>query len=126
MDLRRSFLSTVAAIAFLTAQAPAQSAKVSPPARGVTERDPIPVQRSLVARDTLFPVALRLQDGRIAAVVRSPANHLGIDGRLDIVFSSDEGKTWSKPALIVDTPLDDRDPAFGQAKDGTLVIGYYR
>ena len=86
----------------------------------------IPVERSLVAKDTLFPKALRLQDGRIAAVMRGPGNHLGLDGRIDIVFSSDEGKTWSKPAVVVDTPLDDRAPAFGQAKDGTLVLGYYR
>ncbi len=84
------------------------------------------MQRSLVAAGSLFPHALRLQDGRIAAVVRSPANHLGLDGRLDIVFSPDEGETWSKPSLVIDTPLDDRDPAIGQAKDGTLVVGYYR
>ncbi len=86
----------------------------------------IPVERSLVAKDTLFPKALRLQDGRIAAVVRSPGNHLGLDGRIDIVFSDDDGTTWSKPAPVVDTPIDDRAPAFGQAKDGTLVLGYYR
>ncbi len=100
--------------------------KTGQPAVGAAEPPSRPVQRSLVAKDTLFAVSLRLQDGRIAAVVRSPANHLGLDGRLDVVFSSDEGKTWSKPSLVVDTPLDDRDPAFGQAKDGTLVIGYYR
>ena len=104
----------------LTCFANAQSATVEPP--GPT----FPVQRSLVAKDTLFPHALRLQDGRIAVVLRSPANHLGLDGRLDMVFSADEGETWSKPSLVVDTPLDDRDPAIGQASDGTLIIGYYR
>ncbi|MDQ3566420.1 MAG: glycoside hydrolase, partial [Pseudomonadota bacterium] len=120
------FSMMLTSMAFIAGEASAQPAKAPQPASDAAEPDPIPVQCSLVARDTLFPVALRLQDGRIAAVVRSPANHLGIDGRLDIVFSDDEGKTWSKPALVVDTPLDDRDPAFGQAKDGTLVIGYYR
>lgn len=103
-----------------------QSDPTGQPATRAAEPRSIPVQRSLVARDTLFPKALRLRDGRIAAVVRSPGNHLGLDGRLDIVFSSDEGKTWSKPSVIVDTPLDDRAPAFGQARDGTLVVGYYR
>ena len=102
----------------------AQSA--AQPSAGAAAAPVIPVQRFLVAKDTLFPVALRLQDGRIAAVVRSPANHLGISGRVDIVFSSDEGKTWTKPTVVIDTPIDDRDPAFGQAKDGTLVVGYYR
>ena len=111
------------------AKAPAPSgvkAKAPAPTPDPAEPAPIPVQRTLVAKDTLFPVALRLQDGRIAAVVRSPANHLGLDGRLDIIFSSDEGQTWSQPTVVVDTEIDDRDPAFGQAKDGTLVIGYYR
>lgn len=73
-----------------------------------------------------FPVALRLSDGRIAVVMRGGAPHLGIKGRLDIVFSSDEGKTWSKPAVVVDTPIDDRNPAFGQAKDGNLVVTFFR
>ena len=117
----KSFLTHLASLCILCSHSSAAQ-----PSAGDASAPTIPVQRSLVARDTLFPVALRLQDGRIAAVLRSPANHLGLDGRLDIVFSSDEGKTWSAPSLVVDTPLDDRDPAFGQAKDGTLVIGYYR
>ena len=73
-----------------------------------------------------FPVALRLQDGPIAVVLRGGAEHLGLQGRLDIVFSADEGTTWTKPALVVDSPADDRNPAFGQARDGTLVVGYWR
>jgi hypothetical protein len=73
-----------------------------------------------------FPVALLLQDGRIAVVMRGGAPHLGIGGRLDIVFSGDQGKTWSKPEVVVDTPADDRNPAFGQARDGTLVVAFWR
>jgi hypothetical protein len=69
---------------------------------------------------------VRLQDGRIAVVLRGGAPHLGIQGRLDMVFSADEGKTWTKPSLVVDSPADDRNPALGQARDGTLVVGYWR
>lgn len=88
---------------------------------------PPELKRSLVvARQGYFPVALRLKDGRIAVVLRGGAEHLGIKGRLDIVFSKDEGATWTKPAVVVDSPLDDRNPAFGQAADGTLVVGFYR
>jgi hypothetical protein len=72
-----------------------------------------------------FPVACRLQDGRIAVVMRGGAPHIGIKGRLDISFSDDEGKTWSKPTVVIDSEVDDRNPAFGQAKDGTLVVGYW-
>jgi hypothetical protein len=85
------------------------------------------VERSVAAKGQgYFPVALRLADGRIAVVMRGGAPHLGIKGRLDMIFSSDEGKSWSKPTVVVDTPIDDRNPAFGQAKDGTLVVTFFR
>ncbi len=71
-------------------------------------------------------MAVRLRDGRIAAVLRGGGPHLSIHGRLDMIFSSDEGKTWTKPSVVVDSPIDDRNPAFGEADDGTLVIGFWR
>src|SRR2546421_6662924 len=80
----------------------------------------------VVSGQGYFPVALRLKDGRIAVVLRGGGPHLSIKGRLDIVFSSDEGKTWSKPTVVVDSPVDDRNPAFGQAADGTLVVAFWR
>lgn len=86
-----------------------------------------PPQHSLAATaQGYFPVALRLADSRIAIVMRGGATHLGIKGRLDMVFSDDEGKTWSKPSLVVDTPIDDRNPAFGQSKDATLLVAFFR
>src|SRR5260221_10375529 len=85
----------------------------------------IPVERILaVSGQGYFPVALRLRDGRIAVVLRGGGAHLSIHGRLDMIFSSDDGQTWTKPAVVVDTPLDDRNPAFGQADDGALVVGF--
>ncbi len=91
------------------------------------ERLPPSLERSLVVSGQgYFPVALRLQDGRIAVVLRGGAGHLGIQGRLDMVFSSDEGKNWTPPALVVDSPEDDRNPALGQARDGSLVVAYFR
>src|SRR5437899_9802614 len=88
---------------------------------------PPSLERSLVVSGQgYFPVALRLQDGRIAVVLRGGAGHLGIKGRLDMVFSSDEGKSWTGPTLVVDSPVDDRNPALGQARDGSLVVAYFR
>jgi sialidase-1 len=85
------------------------------------------VERTLVASGQgYFPVALRLRDGRIAVVFRGGATHLGINGRLDIVFSGDEGKTWTRPTVVNDSPFDDRNPAFGQARDGSLVVCFWR
>ncbi len=101
----------------MAAPAPAEAGEPGPPLG----------ERSLVVSGQgYFPVALRLHDGRIAVVLRGGAGHLGLAGRLDMVFSSDEGQSWTKPALVVDSPADDRNPALGQAKDGTLVVGFYR
>lgn len=84
------------------------------------ERSPV------VTGQGYFPVALQLADGRIAAVLRGGAGHLGIKGRLEIVFSADEGKTWSKPVVVNDSPVDDRNPALGQAANGDLIVGFWR
>jgi hypothetical protein len=91
------------------------------------EATPPDLERSLVVSGQgYFPAALRLRDGRIAVVLRGGAGHLGIQGRLDMVFSSDAGKTWSKPSIVAQSSVDNRNPAFGQARDGTLVVGFYR
>lgn len=103
--------------------AESQASSAAPPAE--TKVDGL--QRSLVVSGQgYFPVALRLADDRIAVVLRGGAGHLGIKGRLEMVFSSDEGQTWTKPSVVIDSPADDRNPAFGQAADGTLVVGYLR
>jgi hypothetical protein len=87
----------------------------------------IPVARhAAITGQGYFPVAIRLHDGRIAVVMRGGAGHLGLAGRLDMIFSSDEGKTWSKPVVVNDSPIDDRNPALGVARDGTLVVGFWR
>lgn len=71
-----------------------------------------------------FPVLVQLNDGRLAAVVRGGAPHLGKAGRLDWIESRDGGRTWSKPRPIVDSEWDDRNPAVGQMRNGTIVVAY--
>jgi hypothetical protein len=71
-----------------------------------------------------FPVAVRLDNGDVLAVVRGGAAHVGVKGRLDMVRSTNEGKSWSAPWTVVDDPLDDRNPALGQLRDGTIVLAY--
>jgi hypothetical protein len=89
-----------------------------PASYGALAGEPAPpsLERSpVVSGQGYFPVALRLHDGRIAVVLRGGAPHVGVKGRLDMVFSSDQGKSWTKPTLVVDSPVDDRNPALGQA-----------
>lgn len=96
---------------------------------GTVSAEPVgPIEQTIVTHgEGHFPVAVRLKDNRIAVVLRGGGPHLSIHGRLDIVFSSDEGKTWTKPAVVAADPAADvRNPAFGQASDGSLVVAYYR
>jgi len=80
----------------------------------------------VVTGQGFFPVLCRMQNGEIGAIVRGGAMHLGRGGRLDFLKSADNGLTWSKPVVVLDTGLDDRNPAFGQAMDGTLVVAAFR
>ncbi|MBD3173610.1 MAG: hypothetical protein GF320_00400 [Armatimonadia bacterium] len=71
-----------------------------------------------------FPVAIRLDDDRIACIMRGGAPHIGIGGRLDLIFSDTSGRSWTEPVTVVDSQWDDRNPGFGQMPDGSLVLGY--
>jgi Neuraminidase (sialidase) len=71
-----------------------------------------------------FPVAISLQNGDVLAVLRGGAAHVGVKGRLDLVRSTDRGKTWSPAWTVVDGEFDDRNPAMGQLKDGAIVLAY--
>lgn len=71
-----------------------------------------------------FPVLIRAGSGKLIAVVRGGAGHLGLGGRLDVIESTDGGRSWSEPRCIVDSEWDDRNPALGEMTDGTLVLAY--
>jgi hypothetical protein len=46
-------------------------------------------------------------------------------GRAMIVRSTDQGKTWSQPSTLIDTPDDDRHPAFIELNDGTILCSFF-
>jgi Neuraminidase (sialidase) len=79
---------------------------------------------TVVSGGGYFPVLTRLNNGTLMAVLRGGAPHIGIKGRLDIVTSKDNGKTWSAPRTVVDGPEDDRNPALGQLKNGDIILAY--
>lgn len=57
-----------------------------------------------------WPTAKRLQDGRIAVAASGfRVVHVCPFGKAVMCVSADEGETYSPPAVIIDTPLDDRD-----------------
>src|SRR5688572_4869354 len=70
-----------------------------------------------------FPVAVRLKSSEVMVVHRSGGAHLGRGGRLDTVISRD-GRSWEAPKTVADGPEDDRNPALGQLRDGTIILAY--
>lgn len=73
-----------------------------------------------------WPTAARLQNGRIAVVASGfRLRHVCPFGKTVISYSEDEGKTYTAPAPIIDTVLDDRDGgivAFGEK--GVMVSSF--
>ena len=46
-------------------------------------------------------------------------------GRAMIIRSKDRGRTWSEPETLIDTPADDRHPAFVELRDGTVLCSFF-
>lgn len=79
-----------------------------------------------------FPDVTRLVDGRLFCAfyagythVSFPNESLPQGGRIVGCYSSDEGRTWTEPRVVVDTPLDDRDPSLLQSPDGRLICNFF-
>lgn len=73
-----------------------------------------------------WPTAARLQNGKIAVVASGyRTRHICPFGKTVISYSEDEGKTYTRPAPVIDTVLDDRDGgimAFGEK--GVIVTSF--
>lgn len=72
-----------------------------------------------------WPSVARLPDGNLAAVWSGGRrNHICPFGKLMISYSFDEGKTWSCPGILLDSPLDDRDGGICVKGDKVLVTTF--
>ena len=67
-----------------------------------------------------WPTVTRLPDGRLAFYASGMrTRHVCPFGKVTVVYSEDDGATWSKPEILINTPLDDRDA--GVAVSGERV-----
>ena len=73
-----------------------------------------------------WPTATRLQNGKIAVVASGyRTRHICPFGKTVISYSEDEGQTYTRPAPVIDTVLDDRDGGimtFGEK--GVIVTSF--
>lgn len=73
-----------------------------------------------------WPTVGRTPDGTLLAVFSGDRDaHVDPFGKTMLVRSSDDGKTWSSPELINDTPLDDRDAGLCICRDGTVLVSWF-
>lgn len=85
-----------------------------------------------------FPDVCRLPNGDLACVFYAGYGHVSLPneklpnetwprgGRICLVRSSDEGKTWSEPRVLFDGPQDDRDPHIAAMRGGTLLCSFFQ
>ncbi len=79
-----------------------------------------------------FTDICRLSHGDLLCVFYAGYGHVSLPkedfpkgGRICMVRSSDEGKSWTVPQVLYDSPLDDRDPHIAQMRDGTVVCSFF-
>jgi hypothetical protein len=79
-----------------------------------------------------FPDICRLHNGDLFCVFYSGYGHVSTPnakwpkgGRIIAVHSSDSGRTWGKPVVVIDTDQDDLDPSVACLKDGTLLLNWF-
>jgi hypothetical protein len=70
-----------------------------------------------------WPTLVRLRSGGlIVAYSGGRETHVCPFGRMEIIRSADNGRTWSWPEVILDTPIDDRDAGVLETPAGTLLV----
>ena len=80
-----------------------------------------------------FPDVCRLADGRLFCVFYDGYGHVAwpdanvfkTGGRVSGCYSEDEGKTWSEPFVVFESPFDDRDPSVTVLEDGTVLCNFF-
>jgi hypothetical protein len=79
-----------------------------------------------------FPDICRLKNGDLLCVFYAGYGHVSLPkadwpkgGRICSVRSKDEGHTWSKPQVVLDSLSDDRDPHVAQMRDSRVICSFF-
>lgn len=69
-----------------------------------------------------WPDMVRAANGDIVVLFTRTEEHLGPDGEILLARSTNNGETWLPPAIVYDSPLDDRESGVTQLNDGRLLV----
>ena len=73
-----------------------------------------------------WPTVCRAKNGDLLAVFSGDRDeHVCPWGKVQMVRSSDGGRTWGAPVNVCNTILDDRDAGIVSLDDGTLVVAWF-
>lgn len=73
-----------------------------------------------------WPTIARAPEGTLYVAFSGDRDaHVCPFGKTFLVRSDNGGATWTEPALINDTPLDDRDAGLCACRDGTLLVTWF-
>lgn len=70
-----------------------------------------------------WPTLARLHDGRLLVAYSGGREaHVCPYGRVELIRSSDDGRTWSWPEVVLDTAIDDRDAGVVETPSGAILV----
>lgn len=73
-----------------------------------------------------WPSIAQAPNGDLLAVFSGDRTaHISPDGKVQMVRSTDGGKTWSPPVTVYDTPIDDRDSGIIRTAKGTMLVSWF-
>ncbi len=73
-----------------------------------------------------WPTIAKTDTGELLIVYSGDRDsHVCPWGKTQIIRSKDNGKTWTEPETINNTPLDDRDAGIIQTSKGTLLVSWF-
>ncbi|MBI1313639.1 exo-alpha-sialidase [bacterium] len=116
---RRQFLGSTAAIASSLWLGGASRA-VAAPAAEIVSIDVISQQPHIYCG---WPTLARRKNGELLLVWSGGREaHVCPFGRVDLMRSSDGGRTWSYPRTLIDSAIDDRDAGVLETSQGSLLV----
>ncbi len=72
-----------------------------------------------------WPDIVRAKNGDLIVAACRSEEHVGPDGQIITVRSSDNGETWNKPEILYDSVADDRESGLTILKDGTIIANMW-